>query len=136
MARFVKDVILALFFVALALGLLVYFVPGHEGDSRGRVTVILLDDLVVKIDTYRAEHQGRLPDTLDALLDDHPAQVGHGPYARRADLVDPWGRRFYYRASEDGHAFLLFSLGADGLPGGKDRQNDVEVHVPETASFD
>ena len=80
--------------------------------------------------TYRMD-VGRFPTTeqgLDALVK-APAEYAdywRGPYLDEAVPLDPWGSPFQYelrRSSPRG--YVLFSMGADGTPGGAGSDADV-----------
>lgn len=49
-----------------------------------------------------------------------------GPYLDDATPLDPWGHAYQYQVpGEDGRPFLIFSLGADGKPGGEGNDADI-----------
>src|SRR5690606_34546628 len=79
-----------------------------------------LDNLV-----YRRTEQG-----LDALLRApaglaRPERYRRGGYSRRLP-ADRWGNPYQYRQpGERGGAFDIFSLGADGAPGGEGDNADI-----------
>jgi general secretion pathway protein G len=49
-----------------------------------------------------------------------------GPYAKEAELKDPWNHPFEYTMPGDGQAFDLISLGKDGKAGGTSVDADVK----------
>ena len=49
-----------------------------------------------------------------------------GPYAKPAELKDPWNHAYVYRVPGDGQPFDLASLGKDGQPGGESVDADVK----------
>ncbi len=57
-----------------------------------------------------------------SLSDDK--QYRQGGYIRRLPK-DPWGNAYQYAAPGRTAAFDIFSLGADGLPGGADNAADI-----------
>jgi general secretion pathway protein G len=71
---------------------------------------------------------------LDALVRapvSGPAQARYRPggYVRQLP-DDPWGRPYQYRApGRDGAPFDIYSLGADGQPGGEG--DDADIHFGE-----
>jgi len=82
-------------------------------------------------------HVGRYPATeegLQALLTapalDNP-DAWQGPYLSRRKTVpkDPWGHEYVYRCpgEEYPESFDLYSLGADGAPGGQGADADVNL---------
>jgi len=76
-----------------------------------------------KVEAYRMD-AGAFPSDLAELVEDPGAEGWLGPYARAADLRDPWGRAFFYRVEANGASFQLFSLGRDGRLGGADEDRD------------
>lgn len=74
-----------------------------------------------KVAAFRDDN-GRMPATLRELL----RADGQGPYVKEAELVDSWGRPFYYRVEGNGPDFLIFSLGKDGRLGGEDSAADQQ----------
>ncbi|WP_190285675.1 type II secretion system protein GspG [Montanilutibacter psychrotolerans] len=79
-----------------------------------------LEILGAKIEQFR-EHTGTVPNDLRELT--VPGKMG--PYARSADLLDPWNASFYYRPLNNGSGFVLFTLGSDGRLGGRQDARDV-----------
>lgn len=76
---------------------------------------------------------GRFPQQEEGLrlLTEKPsdpkiAQRWQGPYLDDGVPSDPWGNPYEYSPQGSGnHPFALYSLGADGAPGGKDYDTDV-----------
>lgn len=90
------------------------------------------------VETYRLE-VGRLPtvdEGLQALVKapaDGPAKSRwHGPYLDEGVPLDPWGNAYQYSIpGRDGMPFALYSLGADGKPGGEGNDADVGFLPPK-----
>lgn len=58
-----------------------------------------------------------------------------GPYLEGAVPLDPWGNPYQYRPPESGgQPMKLFSLGADGKPGGDGLDADIGVDPYASAS--
>ena len=56
-----------------------------------------------------------------------------GPYLDEAVPLDPWGHAYVYQVpGEEGRPFSIFSLGADGKPGGEG--NDADIGHVSTAA--
>jgi len=56
-----------------------------------------------------------------------------GPYLDEAVPLDPWGHPYVYQVpGEEGRPFSIFSLGADGKPGGEG--NDADIGHVSTAA--
>ena len=69
---------------------------------------------------------GRLPTSLDELATEPGGAPGWlGPYAKAAELKDPWGNAIEYRAPGEAGPFDLVILGKDGKVGGSSYDSDV-----------
>ncbi len=100
------------------------------GGAKTEAAEIQLEKLGGVLDLYRLEI-GAYPSTAEGLgaLMDQPigAASWNGPYLKnREALTDPWGRPYQYRAPGEHGDYDLWSLGADGKPGGEDESRDVE----------
>ena len=70
---------------------------------------------------------GNLPGSLDELVTAPGNATGWlGPYAKSAELKDPWNHPFLYTVPGEGQAFDLLSLGKDGKPGGTSVDADIK----------
>lgn len=84
------------------------------------------------VETYRLE-VGALPSVdqgLDALVTapgtEPERSRWRGPYLDEAVPLDPWNNPYTYSIpGADGLPFALYSLGADGKPGGEGNDADV-----------
>lgn len=99
------------------------------GGDRARVNLARaqVQTLAEKVENYRMD-TGRLPNALGDLVTqpgDAPGWLG--PYAKAAELNDPWGTPFEYRVPGDGRPFDIVSLGADRAPGGDSVNADIRV---------
>lgn len=89
------------------------------------------------IETFRLE-VGRLPtveEGLEALRkapsDARAKARWRGPYLDEEVPVDPWGNAYVYSMpGRDGQPFAIYSLGADGKPGGEGNDGDVGILPP------
>lgn len=89
------------------------------------------------IETFRLE-VGRLPtveEGLEALRkapsDERAKARWRGPYLDEEVPVDPWGNAYVYSMpGRDGQPFAIYSLGADGKPGGEGNDGDVGILPP------
>jgi general secretion pathway protein G len=68
---------------------------------------------------------GSTPDSLDALVNESGVEGWNGPYVKPSSLKDPWGREYVYEYPGEHGDFDIYSLGADGQPGGEDRNADI-----------
>ncbi len=87
--------------------------PVHDGSARSRAEIRLL---AAKLEAFALD-TGDLPAELAELSS--PVGPDPRPYARERELLDPWGRRYYYRILEEKRSALVFTLGRDGVPGGR-----------------
>lgn len=116
--------------VVVLIGGIVAFAASRilGGGDRAKVKLAQaqLQTLAEKVDQYKMD-TGALPASLDALVA-APAGVSGwlGPYAKQADLKDPWMHPLQYKVPGDGKPFDLISYGADGQPGGDSVNADIK----------
>jgi len=67
---------------------------------------------------------GALPNTLGELVSSD-AQGWLGPYAKEAELRDPWNHPFDYKVPGENQPFDLISYGKDGKAGGTSVDADI-----------
>lgn len=115
--------------VVVLIGGIVAFAASRilGGGDRAKVNLARaqVQTLAAKIDQYEMD-TGRVPASLDALVENRGNAAGWlGPYARPAELNDPWNHAYLYRAPGDAAPFDLVSLGKDGQPGGESVDADI-----------
>lgn len=84
------------------------------------------------IETFRLE-VGRIPTAEEGLSvlytppsDERARGRWRGPYLDEAVPADPWGKPYQYAVpGRDGLPFAVYSLGADGAPGGEGNDADI-----------
>lgn len=93
--------------------------------ARGDIALIEtgLDMYALDLGGYPSEQDG-----LEALMTE-PSGLSTGQY-RQGGYVkklppDPWGNEYQYRNPGENGAIDIFSLGADGEPGGEDQNADI-----------
>lgn len=124
------ELLVVIVILGLLAGVVAPRVLQYLGTSRVDSARLQLAELVTALEVYRLD-LGSYPTTeqgLDALLT-APASAPRwaGPYlGRRQAVVDPWGNPFQYRARGDG-TYELYSLGADGHPGGEGDHADLHA---------
>lgn len=90
------------------------------------------------IETFRLE-VGRLPTAEEGLavlytapVDERARARWRGPYLDEQVPLDPWDRPYQYSIpGSEGMPFALYSLGADGEPGGEGNDADVGFLPPK-----
>ena len=105
--------------------------------DKGKVTtaVAQISNLEGVLELYRMDN-GRFPTTeqgIDALVvaptsEPAPRSYPPGGYLKGGRVpLDPWGEAYQYEApgQHNPHAFDLWSLGADGAPGGDGVNADI-----------
>lgn len=123
------ELLVVLVILGLIVGLVAPQVIKYLGSSKAKATQIQVARISTVLDLYNLD-VGRYPSTaegLDALVN-RPQDLAswNGPYIRKADsLVDPWGKPYVYVSPGQNGAFDLYSLGADGQPGGEGENADV-----------
>ncbi len=119
------EIMVVMGIIALILGIVANKMAGASTDGQRRATRILIDTVAGKIDTYQLENG--YPSRLEDLLT-KPGNAKNwaGPYAKEAELKDPWGNPLIYkRPGTHGGAFDLYSLGPDGKEGGEGKDADI-----------
>jgi len=119
------EIIIVIVLIGAVLTLVGSRVLGGADRGKANLARAGIQTLANKVENYQLD-TGRLPAKLDDLVT-QPAGTNNwlGPYARQADINDPWGRPYEYRAPGDGQPFELISLGADGRPGGSSTDADL-----------
>ena len=98
------------------------------GGDRAKVNLAKaqVQTLAEKVQQFEND-TGNLPGSLDELVTAPGNATGWlGPYAKSAELKDPWNHPFEYTVPGDGQAFDLVSLGKDGKPGGTSVDADIK----------
>jgi len=119
--------------VMVIIGLLMALVGPRfirqEEKAKVKAARIQIETLGTALDTFRLD-VGRYPATQEGLaaLRQRPFGIDRwdGPYLKKDLPQDPWSRPYYYRSpGEGGRPYDLYSLGADGAPGGEGDSRDV-----------
>ena len=96
------------------------------GQDRAKVNLAKAQVLTLaeKVQQYEQD-TGGLPGSLDELVKSS-ASGWLGPYAKDAELKDPWNHPYVYTQPGEGKPFDLASLGADGQAGGDSVNADIK----------
>lgn len=122
--------LIELLIVILIMGLLASLVApamfSKVDSSRRDTAATQMQMFETALDTYRLDI-GKYPEKLEEIREsDEPNW--DGPYLPKAVPKDPWGNDYVYRKpGENGEAYYLASLGADGQEGGEEDNADI-VH--------
>jgi len=92
-------------------------------NTQARVLKTSLDTMRLDIGRYPTKEEG-LNILNTAPTDERMARRWRGPYLAEDVPLDPWGNPYQYLPEND-TSIALFSLGADGKPGGDGNNADV-----------
>lgn len=125
------EVLIAVAIIATLAALVAPRLFGQLDSSKQAAALTQIRMVETALDTMRLD-LGRYP-TQDeglALLVAPSADAGavwNGPYMDGGLPADPWGTPFQYEATEDlSRRGRVFSLGADGAPGGDGMNADID----------
>lgn len=101
-------------------------VLGGGDKARYKLAESTVQTMAEKIQSYQMD-TGSLPGSLEDLVRQPGSATGWlGPYAKEADLKDPWGSPYVYRVPGENGGFDLVSLGADRKDGGTSVDADIK----------
>jgi len=123
------ELLVVLVILGLLAALVAPRVLSYLGSSKTKTAQLQITSFADALDLYRLDNQG-LPTTAEGLkaLVEKPANATgwNGPYLSQSRIPqDPWGKDYQYAAPGQHGEYDLFSLGADGKPGGEDENQDV-----------
>lgn len=123
------ELLVVLLILGLIAGFAVPRVMTFLGGARHDAAEIQLQRLASIVELYALDvgHYPATEEGLVALLEaPQGASSWAGPYLNNPDaLTDPWGNPYQYRAPGESGDFDLWSLGADGKPGGEGDAADL-----------
>jgi general secretion pathway protein G len=125
--------LIELLVVLAILGMIVAFVTPQVLKYLGRAKTdaahIQIENIAGALDLYRLD-VGRYPTQAEGLsaLVERPVGLDawNGPYLKQKSVPpDPWSRPYIYKIPGDHGEYDLYTLGADGVPGGTGENQDV-----------
>lgn len=120
------EIIIVLVLIGGIVTLVASRVMGGADRGKANLAKSQIQTLAGKVENYQLD-TGALPARLDDLVAQPSNASGWlGPYAKPAELKDPWGHPIEYRAPGEGQAFDLISLGKDGQAGGESYNADIK----------
>jgi general secretion pathway protein G len=131
------EMLVVLVIIGLLAGLVGPQIFGNVDKAKLETANVQVKQLKTALQTLRLD-MGRLPTTDEglALLSNPPKDENlkpfwKGPYLEEAIPLDPWHRPYQYSIpGSEGREFALYSLGADGQPGGTEYNADVGYLPP------
>jgi general secretion pathway protein G len=126
------EILVVIVVIAILATLVAPNVFQHVGTAKATTARAQMEELTTTLDAYRLDN-GSYPtteQTLNALWERpsiDPPVNWRGPYLRKAVPLDPWGRPYVYvfPGQQNPNGFDLYSLGADGQPGGEGENEDI-----------
>ena len=129
------EIMAVVIIMGLLVGIVGYNVFAQVDKARVNTARATMSQIETALELYRMDNS-RYPTTeqgLQALVSKptgspEPRSYPSGGYLKkRGALVDPWGNPFQYESpgSQSGGEYDLWSMGADGSPGGTDTDSDV-----------
>lgn len=120
------EIIIVIVLIGAVLTLVGSRVLGGADRGKANLAKSQIQTLAGKVENYNLD-TGVLPSRLEDLVTQPGGASGWlGPYAKEAELKDPWGHAIDYRAPGEGQPFDLVSLGKDGQPGGDSYNADIK----------
>lgn len=130
------EMLVVLVIIGLLAGLVGPQLMGRVDTSKVSAAQTQARMLKTSLETMRLD-VGRFPTKEEGLnllntppRDERLARRWHGPYLSEDVPLDPWGNPYVY-APEGDTTVVLYSLGADGEPGGEGTNADVGI-LPKT----
>src|SRR5215468_6944723 len=125
--------LIELLVVIIILGLLAGLVGprlfSRVGQSKQAAARAQIELFSAALDQYRLDVGAYPPSAagLDALVRNPNVSNWNGPYLKKNLVpVDPWGKPYQYKCCPGDHGdYDIWSLGADGAPGGEGESADV-----------
>ncbi len=127
------ELLVVIVILGILAAVIVPRVVGRSEDARRAKAVADIEALGTALDMY-ANDNGRYPTTEQGLeaLRTPPSiaplpRAWSGPYLKKPLTPDPWGNPYRYRSpgEHNPHSYDLYSLGADGQPGGSGNDADI-----------
>jgi general secretion pathway protein G len=119
------EIIIVIVLIGAVLTFVGSRVLGGADRAKANLAKSQVTTMAQKVESFQMD-TGRLPNTLDELVEapgDAPGWLG--PYAKAAELRDPWGHDIEYRTPGEAGPFDLVILGKDGKVGGTSYDTDV-----------
>ena len=114
--------------VTVLIGAIVAFaatqILGGSDKAKFNLAKSQVQTVAQKIQQFELD-TGTLPNSLDELVNSS-TEGWLGPYAKAAELKDPWQTPLEYHVPGDNQSFDLISLGADRKSGGTSVDADIK----------
>lgn len=122
------ELLVVLAILALLAGLVGPRVLDQLGGAKSKTAALQIHEIEQALDLYKLD-VGRYPtdqEGLEALVKKPAGANGwNGPYLKKGLPNDPWGRPYLYKNPGRHGSPDVYSLGADGKPGGEGEDADI-----------
>jgi general secretion pathway protein G len=123
------ELLVVIIILGLIAGLVGPRLFGRVGQSKQAAARAQIELFGAALDQYRLD-VGAYPPVgagLQALVQNPNAPNWNGPYLKKPAVpLDPWGRPYQYKCCPGDHSdYDIWTLGADGAPGGDGENGDV-----------
>ena len=120
------EIIIVIVLIGAVLTFVGSRVLGGADRAKANLAKSQVQTLAGKVEQYQMD-TGSLPTSLADLVTQPGGASGWlGPYAKEAELKDPWGNAIEYRSPGEGGPFDLVILGKDGKVGGTSIDADIK----------
>lgn len=131
------EMLVVMVIIGLLAGLIGPRLFSRVDDSKVQTAEVQVRMIRGGLETMRLDI-GRFPTEEEGLAmlfrtpqDECLAALWRGPYLDEDVPLDPWGNPYQYSTpGRDGRPFALYSLGADGRPGGEGNDADIGFLPP------
>lgn len=119
------EILIVVGIIAIIGGIVANRIFGGQDRAKYKLAQSQVQTLAAKIENYELDNGG-VPNQLQDLVSQPAGSTSWlGPYAKEAELKDPWNRPFDYRVPGASGKFDLISYGVDGRPGGDGLDRDI-----------
>lgn len=123
------ELLVVLAIIGMLAGLVGPRVLNSLGGAKTKAAAVQVRDFESALEVFKLD-VGRFPTSeegLEALMRQPGNLTGwNGPYLRGNSIPnDPWNRAYLYRSPGERGDIDIYSLGADGTPGGDGENADV-----------
>ena len=122
------ELMIVLFILGLLAALVAPRLMGRVGKAKQKTAQTQIQMLATALDLYHLD-VGRYPTDEEGLksLYSKPESTSNwsGPYLDKQAPKDPWGRDYVYKCPGEHGPYDLYSMGADGQPGGEGENSDI-----------
>jgi len=122
------EILIVVAIIALLASLVAPRLFGKLETSKQKIAKTQISLIETALDMFRLD-VGRYPTTQEGLkvLWENPGNIPNwqGPYLKKPIERDPWGHPYIYVCPGKHGPYDLYSLGADGKPGGTGENKDI-----------